>query len=76
MEFNVTNLPPDLLNALPPELLDQVPLYNDSAQGKIYATICVCLVVAYVALALRLCARRMTRQPFGLDDLFAALTVV
>ncbi|KAI1382722.1 uncharacterized protein F4822DRAFT_423331 [Hypoxylon trugodes] len=76
MGFNSTNIPPEVLAALPAELQAQAPLYDQTAQPKIYATLAVCTVIAYVALGLRLYARRITKQAFGLDDVFTSLAVV
>lgn len=76
MDLNSTNIPPEFLAMLPPELQAQVPLYDQTAQPKIRATLAVCTIIAYVALGLRLYARRITKQAFGLDDLFAGLAVV
>ena len=76
MSFNSTNIPPEVLASLPVELQVQAPLYDETAQPKIRATLAVCTIIAYVALGLRLYARQITKQPFGLDDLFAGLTVV
>ncbi|KAG6357984.1 hypothetical protein INS49_013867 [Diaporthe citri] len=76
MDFNSTSIPPEVLAVLPPELQAQVPLYDQTAQPKIRATLAVCTIIAYVALGLRLYARRITKQAFGLDDLFAGLAVI
>lgn len=76
MDLNSKNIPPEFLATLPPELQAQVPLYDQTAQPKIRATLAVCTIIAYVALGLRLYARRITKQAFGLDDLFAGLAVV
>lgn len=76
MDSNSTNIPPEVLSLLPPELQAQVPSYEQTAQPKIRATLAVCTIIAYVAIGLRLYARRITKQAFGLDDLFAGLAVV
>lgn len=76
MDSNSTNAPPDIVAMLPPELQTQEPLYNQTAQPKIRAVLAVCTIIAYMALGLRLYARRITKQAFGLDDLFAGLAVV
>lgn len=76
MDSNSTDIPPEVLAFLPPELQAQLPLYEQTAQPKIRATLAVCTIIAYVAIGLRLYARRITKQAFGLDDLFAGLAVV
>ncbi|KAI1459483.1 hypothetical protein F4805DRAFT_64301 [Annulohypoxylon moriforme] len=74
MRFNSTNIPPEILAALPAEIQAQAPLYDQTEGPKIYATMTVCTVITYTALGLRLYARRLTKQPLGLDDLFTSLT--
>ncbi|CAG8953638.1 hypothetical protein HYFRA_00010097 [Hymenoscyphus fraxineus] len=76
MSFDPTNIPPELMDMLPPELQMQLPLYDQTVQPKIRATLAVCTVIAYIALGLRLWARRITRQSCGPDDLFAGFAVV
>ncbi|KAK2594414.1 hypothetical protein QQS21_007868 [Conoideocrella luteorostrata] len=75
MNNNSTNIPPDVLAALPDELKKQIPLYDQTAQPKIRVVLAICTIIAYIALGLRLYARRITKQAFGLDDLFAGLAV-
>lgn len=76
MGFTSETIPPEVVAALPPWLQAQVPLYDKSKKPLIIATLSVCMVVAYISMALRLYARRIARQAFGLDDLFAGLAVV
>lgn len=76
MGYSSTTIPEDIVASLPPEIQAQVPLYDETLRPKIYGTLAVCTAIAYVSLVLRLYARRLTKQPLGLDDLFAGLTVV
>ncbi|KAK7996830.1 hypothetical protein PG989_004870 [Apiospora arundinis] len=75
MSLRATHIPPETFAALPAELQEQVPVYHETQQPKIRATMGVCLFISYIALGLRLYARRFTKQPFGLDDLFTGLAV-
>lgn len=76
MGYNSTNVPEEIVASLPPELQAQVPLYDETLQPKIRGTLAACTVIAYVSLGLRLYARRLAKQPLGLDDLFVGLAVV
>ncbi|KAJ8133068.1 hypothetical protein O1611_g561 [Lasiodiplodia mahajangana] len=76
MSPNPKDIAPDVLAMLPAELQAQAPFYDETTQPKIKATLAVCTIIAYVALGLRLYARHITKQAFGLDDLFACLAVV
>jgi len=76
MAFNSTNIPPDVIASLPSDLQEQVPLYDQTAQPRIHATLAVCTIIAYIAMGIRLYAKRITNQSLGLDDLFAGLAVV
>ncbi|KAI0102771.1 hypothetical protein GGR51DRAFT_278834 [Nemania sp. FL0031] len=75
MNLGLRDLSPEVIATLPPELQAQAPLYDESTQPKIRATLAVCATIAYVALGLRLYARHVTKQAFGLDDLFACLAL-
>ncbi|KAK9772380.1 hypothetical protein SCAR479_10918 [Seiridium cardinale] len=68
-------IPPEVVAALPPELQAQVPLYDENLQPNLYAADVVCLVAAYIAVYLRIYARRLKAQPLGWDDylIFVAL---
>lgn len=76
MGYNSTNIPSEVIAKLSVELQKQVPLYDETKQPLIRASIAVCAAVAYVALALRLYSRHVAQQALGLDDLFAGLAVV
>lgn len=76
MADNSTGISPEVAAMLPADLQEQLPMYNETAQPKIRATLAVCTIIAYIALGLRLYSRRITKQSFGLDDLFTALAVV
>ena len=76
MSLRATHIPPETLAALPDELQGQALVYHETKQPRIRAILGVCLTIAYIALGLRLYARRFKKQPFGLDDLFTGLAVV
>ncbi|KAK8045562.1 hypothetical protein PG993_005586 [Apiospora rasikravindrae] len=61
-------IPPETVQLLPPELQAQIPLYDENLQPNLYAADAICLVAAYIAVTLRLYARRLKVQPLGWDD--------
>ncbi|KAH6639968.1 hypothetical protein BKA67DRAFT_665350 [Truncatella angustata] len=69
------SISPEVAAALPPELQAQIPLYDENLQPNLYAADVICLVAAYLAVGLRIFARRLKAQPFGWDDylIFMAL---
>jgi len=68
MHFNSTNIPPEVVQALPPFLQAQVPLYDENLQANLYATAAICLTLSYIAVRLRLWARKLKGQAMGWDD--------
>lgn len=76
MGFTSDTIPDEVIATLPPWLQAQVPLYDKTQLPLIIATLSVCMAIACISLAVRLYARRVARQAYGLDDLFAGLALV
>lgn len=68
MPYNSTNIPAEVIAALPATLQAQVPLYDETLQANLYASAGICIGVAFLAVFLRLYARFLLRQPIGWDD--------
>jgi hypothetical protein len=49
-------------------LADQLARINETRQPALYATVSVCIFIAYISVFLRLLARRINRQPLQADD--------
>ena len=56
-------------------VLDQEKHINDNKQPDIIAASAICLPLAYIAVILRLVARRLGRIPLGADD-YTVLTAL
>lgn len=68
MAIMAANIPPELIASLPPPLQAQIPLYNETLQPNLYAASTILFVAVWVAVGLRLYARRLKRQKLGWDD--------
>ncbi|KAI1394477.1 uncharacterized protein F4822DRAFT_388309 [Hypoxylon trugodes] len=68
MDSTSVNIPAEAVAALPPDLQAQIPLYYESLQPNLYASAIICIVIAYVAVILRIYARRLKAQALGMDD--------
>lgn len=68
MPYNSTNIPAEIIAALPASLRDQVPLYDETLQPNLYSSAGICMGAACLAVVLRLYARFLKQQPLGWDD--------
>lgn len=68
-------LPPEVA-AANPALAAQLPLYDETLQPNLYASAIICIIASYVAVALRLFARRLKAQALGWDDYMIILALV
>jgi len=76
MGYNSTNIPPEVIASLPESLREQIPLYDETLQPNLYASAVICIILAFVAVFLRLYARRLKRQALGWDDYMIIVALV
>lgn len=76
VEYDGSNIPPEVIASLAPSLQSQIPLLNEDLQPNVYAALGICHTLACVAVALRLYARRLKAQSLWWDDWLIVVALV
>lgn len=76
VEYDGTNIPPDIVASLPAYEQAQIPFWNESLQPNMYASIAICAALALASVCLRLYSRRLKGQPFLGDDYIIVVALV
>lgn len=76
VEYNGTNIPPEIVASLPTYYQAQIPLWNETRQSNLYASIGICVVLAIVSVWLRLYSRRLKGQSLLVDDYVVVFALV